>query len=281
MLAGIGINCALALGKGLAGLLGHSYALVADALESVSDVITSIGVLIGLKFAAKPADDSHPQGHGKAEPIAAAFVALVSIVAACALAVESVRMMRTPHDLPAPFTLGVLVIVLVVKEAMFRYATRVGRSVGSTAVQAEAHHQRSDAITSLAAFIGISFALVMGKGYESADDWAALLSSTVIAVNGIRLFTGAVRELLDSAAPQELSERVAAIALEVSGIEGTDKCIVRKMGFDYLVELDVLVEPELTVRRGHELAHEVQEHVRRSMPEVTRVLVHVEPADLD
>jgi len=279
MVLGIVVNFGLALVKFLAGFFGHSYALIADAIESCSDVVTSTGVLLGLRYAAKPADEDHPHGHGKAEPLAATFVSVVLLIIAGSVAVESVHMIHTPHRTPAAYTLIVLIGVLVVKETLFRLTMKVGRDVDSTAVKSEAFHQRSDAITSVAAFIGISVALIGGPGYETADDWAALLASGVIAYNAATLFRNALRELLDKAPPAELADQVSKLATSVAGVLGTHKCFVRKVGLDYLVDLDILVEGEITVRAGHDLAHDVQDKIRAEMPTISRVLVHVEPID--
>lgn len=279
MFVGIVVNLLLVATKATAGILGHSYALVADAVESLTDVVTSVAVLLGLQYAAKPADEDHPHGHGKAEPLAASVVALVLLAIAVGVAVESVRMIHTPHSPPASFTLVVLVGVLAVKEVMFRFILRTGHEVGSTALKSEAWHQRSDAITSLAAFIGITVALIGGKQYASADDWAALLASAVIGYNALLLLRGATSELLDKAPSDELAEQICTVATAVDGVLGTHKCFVRKVGFDYFVDLDILVDGELTVRQGHNLAHDVQDRIRGVVPSVTRVLVHVEPID--
>ncbi len=279
MFVGIVVNLALALVKGAAGILGHSYALVADAVESTADVITSTGVLVGLGYAAKPADEDHPHGHGKAEPLAAAFVAFALFGAGIFVAVESVHLIHTPHKSPAPFTLIILLAVLAIKEALFRFVKDVGDDVGSTALKSEAWHQRSDAITSAAAFIGISIALIGGKGYETADDWAALLASAVIGFNAVSILRNAIGELLDKAPPDELSAQICSAAIQVPGVLGTHKCFVRKVGLDYFVDLDILVDGELSVREGHDLAHSVQDKLKVEIPIISRVLVHVEPID--
>lgn len=279
MFVGIAVNLLLVAVKATTGFLGHSYALIADAAESLTDVATSSAVLLGLQYASKPADEDHPHGHGKAEPLAASAVALVLLGIAVAVAVESVRMIHTPHSPPAAFTLVVLIGVLAVKEVMFRFILRTGHEVGSTALKSEAWHQRSDAITSLAAFIGITIALIGGKQYAAADDWAALLASAVIGYNALLLLRGSTAELLDQAPSDELSEQICTVATAVDGVLGTHKCFVRKVGFDYFVDLDILVDGELTVRQGHNLAHDVQDRIRGVVPSVTRVLVHVEPID--
>ena len=175
-LLGMVINAALAIAKIVAGVLGNAYVLIADGIESTLDVAGSVVIWGGLKFAARPPDETHPYGHGKAEPVAAAIVAGGVIAAAIGLAIQSAREIVTPHHAPAPFTLVVLIAVVVVKELLYRSVIRLGRNVESTAVQTDAWHHRSDALTSLAAFVGITIALIGGAGWESADDWAALFA---------------------------------------------------------------------------------------------------------
>lgn len=277
-LLGIGINALLAAIKAAAGFLGNSYALIADAIESMSDVISSIIVWIGLKVATRPPDTNHPYGHGKAEPLAAAVVALALLAAAISIVLQSLHEIRTPHHAPAPFTLAVLVLVVLTKEMLFRFVFKVGDETQSTAVKGDAWHHRSDALTSAAAFIGISIALLGGKGYESADDWAALLASGVIAFNAFTILRNALAELTDASPDARIERSVRTTAGAVEGVIGLDKCHVRKLGFDYYVDLDVIVNSELSVRQGHEIAHRVQDAIRAANPNISKVLVHVEPS---
>jgi cation diffusion facilitator family transporter len=276
---GIIINILLAITKGVAGIVGHSYALVADAIESASDIITSGVVAFGLRMAGKPADERHPYGHGKFEPLSAAIVSLILFAAAIIIAVESVKEISTPHHAPAPFTLVVLILVIIIKEWLFRSVLSASETISSTALKTDAWHHRADAITSLAAFVGISIALIGGPGYESADDFAALIASVVIATNAAMLIRPAVLELIDTAPDPELIKRVRAVATTVPGVLGTHKCHIRKVGFDYFVDLDVLCDPDSTIRDGHNVAHDVGEKIHEEFPQVRKVLVHVEPAD--
>jgi cation diffusion facilitator family transporter len=278
-LVGIVINGVLVAVKATAGVLGHSYALVADAVESGSDVISSLVVFFGLKIASQPPSEKHPYGKGRAEAVAAVVVAIALFLAAAGIAIYSVREIETPHHAPEPFTLWVLGAVVFVKEALFRFVFKTGESVTSTAVKADAWHHRSDAITSLAAFIGISIALIGGKGYESADDWAALVAAAVIFLNAYLLVRPALSELTDATPDSAIGQQIRSVAVTVPGVQGTHRCWVRKTGFDYFVELDVLVEGSTTVREGHNIAHNVVDAVRDAMPFVTRVIVHVEPSD--
>lgn len=278
-LLGMAVNACLAVVKGVAGVIGNSYALVADAIESAADVVTSFVVLLGVRMAGKPADADHPYGHGKFEPLAAAVVSLTLFGAAVLIMVESVREILTPHHAPEPFTLVVLVAVVVIKEVLARYVGKTAEGIGSVAVKADSFHHRADAITSAAAFVGISVAVFGGPGFEIADDIAAVLAAVVIAINALVLFRPALSELIDTAPAPEIAQSIRDIALQVPGVLGTHKCGVRKVGFVYFVDLDVLCNPDETIRHGHEIAHNVGEAIHSALPAVAKVLVHVEPAD--
>jgi cation diffusion facilitator family transporter len=277
-LFGMLVNLIFAAAKILGGLFGHAYVLIADGIESALDVAGSFVIWGGLKFAARPPDETHPYGHGKAEPIAAAIVAIGVLAAAVGLAIESVREILTPHHGPAPFTLGILIVVIVVKEILFRYVNRIGRHVESTAVQTDAWHHRSDALTSAAAFIGISVALIGGTGWQSADDWAALFACAVIAANGIRLLRPAFYEIMDTAPRGKIVTSIRRVASSVPGVMQVEKCRVRKMGLDFYVDLHVGVDGSISVHEGHKIAHRVKSAIQQSDPRIADVLVHIEPA---
>ena len=277
-LLGLLINVALASVKILAGVVGHAYVLIADGIESALDVGGSIVIWGGLTVAARPPDRTHPYGHGKAEPIAALVVALCVLAAAIGLAIESVREILTPHHGPAPFTLAVLVVVIVIKEFLFRYVNRIGRDLESTAVQTDAWHHRSDALTSAAAFIGISVALIGGDPWQSADDWAALFACAVIAATGIRLARPAFYEIMDTAPGGKIVRSISAVARSVPGVVEVEKCHARKMGLDYYVDLHVGVDGNISVHHGHEIAHRVKSAIQQSDSRIADVLVHIEPA---
>lgn len=274
---GIGLNLLLAIVKVVAGVLGNSYALIADAIESGSDVLSSILVWIGLRTAARPPDENHPYGHGKAEPVAAIVVSLMLISASVLIAVESINHIRTPHETPAAWTLLIIGAIVIGKELIFRYVMRTAEDINSTAIKGEAQHHRADAITSVAAFVGITIALIGGKGYESADDWAALLAALFIAYNAWNIFRPAFSELMDEAVDGKIVAEIRVIANNVEGVEAIDKCFVRKMGFEYFVDIHVVVNGEISVREGHDIAHRVKNSILQSKPEVYDVLTHVEP----
>jgi cation diffusion facilitator family transporter len=276
---GILVNIGLALAKCSAGLFGNSFALVADGLESLTDVFSGLVVYFGLRIAVKPPDKDHPYGHGKAEPIAALVVSLALMAAALAIIYEGIREITSPHDTPKPYTLVVLAGVLIIKEFLFRHVGSVGESIGSIAVKADAWHHRSDALTSAFAFVGISIALLGGPGWEAADGWAALCAALVILYNAWKQLMPAVRELTDIAPDVSMEAQVRTTAARVPGILGLDKCPVRKMGFSFYVDLHVVVKGEMTVREGHLLSHKVEDEILKALPQVAEVLVHVEPED--
>ncbi len=273
------VNAVLAAGKIVAGVWGHSYVLIADGIESTADIFSSFLVWCGLRVSALPADDNHPYGHGKAESLAGVLVSLILLAAAVLIAVQSVREIRTPHHPPAWFTLPVLLGVIVVKEAMFRMALRAGQTLTSTALTGDAWHHRSDALTSAAAFVGISIALIGGRGYESADDWAALIACGVIAWNGLRIFRTALDEVMDAAVAPEIVAQVRSLAMDVEGVVAIDKCRIRKTGLHLSLDIHVVVDGGLTVRRGHDIAHLVKDRLIASPHRINDVVVHIEPAE--
>jgi cation diffusion facilitator family transporter len=276
-LMGIAISVVLVFIKGIAGYLGHSYALIADATETGADIISSAFLWLGLRIALKSPDEEHPYGHGKAEPLAAVVISLFLICAAIWIAYHSLQFITTPHVLPEQFTLYILIIVIIVKEAMFRHVLNVGKKINSQAVIADAYHHRSDVITSVAAFIGISIALIGGRGFEGADDWAALVASGLILYNALDLLRPALGEIMDAAPSNEIVMKVRQLADSVPNVVAIEKCYVRKMGFDYYVDLHIEVDGEMSVTEGHRISHMVKDKILKSNLRVTNVLVHVEP----
>jgi cation diffusion facilitator family transporter len=251
---------------------------VADAVESMADIFSSLIVWRGVVVAAAPPDEDHPYGHGKAEPLASAMVATMLLLAATWIAIQSVREIVTPHRAPAPFTLLVLVGVVVVKELLFRFVQGEADAVDNSAVRSDAWHHRSDAITSFAAGLGITVSLLGGAGYEAADDVAAVFAAGIIAWNGWRLLRPAMDELMDTCPDSALVERLRHIAARVPGVDNVEKCFARKSGYQYFVDMHVEVQPALTVVEAHAIAHEVKDAVRHEVPSVCDVLVHIEPS---
>ena len=276
---GLGANLVLAGVKLSAGLIGHSYALVADAVESLADVFSSLVVWRGLVVAALPADKEHPYGHGKAEPIAAAIVAGMLLTTALSIIVQASEAILAPSTRPAKFTLAVLIASLVIKELLFRFVAREAEALDNLAVRTDAWHHRSDAIVSLAAAVGIAVSLWGKSNLIAADKIAAIAAAGVIAWNGWNLMRPALNELMDAAPDLALVGKIKTIASATPGVRFVEKCVMRKTGYHYFVDMHVEVDPQMTVLAAHEIAHRVKDSIRGQFPTVLDVLVHIEPAD--
>jgi len=270
-------NTALAIIKGLGGFFGNSYALIADAIESTTDIFSSLLVLFGLKYANKPADKNHPYGHGRAEPLITFLVVGFLITSATIIAYESIKNIGTPHELPKTWTLLVLAPLIIWKEISFRLVMKKAKETNSSSLKADAWHHRSDAITSVAAFIGISIALYFGKGYETADDWAALFASGFILYNSYIIFRPALGEIMDEHLYDDLIEEIRKVSLTVDGILATEKCFIRKAGMQYHVDLHATVDKNVSVKTGHDYAHQLKDTLRNEIPQLGHVLIHIEP----
>lgn len=278
VLRGIALNAVLAVVKFAGGIFGHTYALVADGAESTLDILSSLLVWAGFRVAARPPDADHPYGHGKAEPLTALGVAVFVFAMAGWVAWHAVHEIITPHEGPKWWTLPLLAGVVVIKIWFSRRIGEAGEETGSTALGIEAMHHWSDAVTSAAAFVGIAIALAGGKGWEAADDWAALFGCVVIAFNGVGMFGKALGDVMDTAVPEDFENEVRALALAVPGVEALDKVRVRKSGLSHLVDIQVRVNGELTVRAGHDIAHAVKDALIASAPHgISDVSVHIEP----
>jgi cation diffusion facilitator family transporter len=274
---GMALNAVLAVIKVAGGIVGHAYALVADGVESLSDIAISILLWAGFKWAARPPDADHPYGHGKAEAVAGLFTATVVLAAGIGIGWHAVNEIRDPQLVPRWWTLLILAGVVATKVIFSRRLDAVGRDTESTALGAEAWHHLSDAMTSAAAFIGISIAVIGGPRYAAADGWAALVASAFIAFNGIKIFMRALNEVMDIAVPPKMENEVRELASRVPGVASLDKCRVRKSGLSYLVDIQIRVVGELSVREGHNIAHAVKDTLLASRLRVSDVTVHVEP----
>jgi cation diffusion facilitator family transporter len=275
----IASNALLAIIKGLAGFFGNSYALTADAIESTTDIFSSFLVLFGIKYSNKPADDNHPYGHGRAEPLITFLVVGFLITSATIIAHESISNIGTPHELPKSWTLFVLAAIILWKEYSFRLVMKRSIESNSSSLKADAWHHRSDAITSVAAFIGITIALILGKGYESADDWAALFAAGFIFYNSYKIFRPALGEIMDEHLNEDLIIEIRTIAHRVDGIVNTEKCFIRKAGMKYHVDLHAIVNSNISVKEGHEISHVLKDTLRAEIPQLGNVLIHIEPTN--
>ena len=270
-------NFFLVFVKLTAGILGNSFALIADSIESAGDVFSSLIIYMGLRISAKPSDEDHPFGHGKVEPVISFLVVLFLIISAGFIAFQAINNLQSPQVMPKPYTLFILAGIILYKEAFFQFVRRKSIETSSTSLKADAWHHRSDAITSLAAFIGISLALLLGEGYEQLDDWAALVASLIIIVNAYFVFRPALGELLDEQKYDELIDEVKHVAEQVEGVIDTEKCFIRKFGMRYVVDIHVRVSASLTVIEGHTIGHLVQSTLQEKFPQIEHVFTHVEP----
>ncbi len=275
--AGLFVNAALVVAKLVAGIVGHSYALVADAVESSTDIFGSLIVWAGLHVSAQPADESHPYGHGKAEALATAAVSLMLLGAAIGIVLAAIHEILTPQNAPRPFTLVVLGGVVLIKEVLFRKVFEVGDETSSSVVMADAWHHRSDAITSAAAFVGIALAIWGGPGWESADDWAAIAAAGIIAINGGRFLRVSINDLMDRTPEAAVLAQIEAAAHSVDGVCATEKLRVRRHGTELLVDLHVQADPLLSLHDAHIISGKVKGAIRGAVPAVRDVLVHMEP----
>ncbi|MCC6546855.1 cation transporter [Candidatus Sumerlaeota bacterium] len=271
-------SVALGIIKITTGIIGESYALIADGIESITDVVSSVALLLGLLYSVKPPDEEHPYGHAKLETLAGLFVAFAVVGAATIITIESIREILTPHLTPKWFTLPVLIITIFVKVLISRVVSHGGARHGSGAMKAESWHHLSDAITSGAAFVGISVALAGGGNrWASADDWATLVACVVIYWNGFRLAKNAASDLLDRAPEADLMRRLREIASGVDGVLGIEKMRVRQSGMGYMMDIHVEVDPQMTVVDSHEIARAVKRTLIASGNRVMDVIVHIEP----
>jgi len=272
-------NTALAIIKALAGFFGNSHALIADAIESTTDIFASLLVLLGFKYAKRPADENHPYGHGKIEPLVTFGVVAFLVVSATVIAYTSIQNLQTPQEVPKSWTLVVLGVIIIWKEISFQIVIKKSKQTNSSSLKADAWHHRSDGITSIMAFLGISIALVFGEGYEKADDWAALLASAFILYNSYLIFRPALGEIMDEQVYDDLIIVIREKSILVEGVIDTEKCYIRKAGMRFHVDLHAIVDSEISVKEGHDISHQLQDYLQKEIPNLGKVLIHIEPND--
>ena len=272
-------NALLASIKWTAGYFGNSYALIADAIESTTDIFSSALVLFGIKYSSKPADKNHPYGHGRIEPLVTFAVVGFLVISASIIARQAIININTPHELPRAYTLIILAGIIIWKEISYRLVIKKSKETKSSSLKADAWHHRSDAITSVAAFLGISIALIIGKGFESADDWAALFASAFILYNCYLIFRPALGEVMDEHTHDDFIFQIREISKNVNGVIETEKCLIRKTGMKYHVDLHIIVDGEIPVKEGHLISHNLKDLLKEKIPEISNILIHVEPRE--
>ncbi|MEX0721708.1 MAG: cation diffusion facilitator family transporter [Balneolaceae bacterium] len=270
-------NALFAIAKGVTGILGNSFALIADAIESTTDVFASLLVLFGIQYSAKPPDDNHPYGHGKAEPLVTFAIVGFLVISATVIAYRAIQNIQTPQETPENYTLLVLGGVIITKEFFYRFVSKKSDETKSSSLKADAWHHRSDAVTSLTAFVGISISIFFGEGFEKAEDWAALAASFFILYNAYLIFRPALGEIMDEHLYDDLIAKIRNVSKEVDGVIDTEKCIVRKTGMVFHVDLHLIVSGNIPVKKGHEIAHRLKDEIQKQLPEIADILIHVEP----
>lgn len=270
-------NAFLAAIKLIAGIMGSSFALIADAIESITDIVASFIVFLGLKYALRSPDKNHPYGHGRAEPLITFIVVGFLLLSATLIIIQSIRNLMIPQTPPKSFTLIILGGIIIFKETFYRFVNRKSKETGSTSLKADAWHHRSDAITSMMAFIGIAISIYFGEGFEKAEDIAAMIAGGIIIYNAYLIFRPALGEIMDEHVYDKQVEKVKALAMEVEGIVDTEKCLIRKTGMYYWVDVHVVVDAKISVAEGHLIGHDLKDRLMQKYPEIINVLVHIEP----
>lgn len=270
-------NAILATIKWIAGYFGNSYALIADAIESTTDIFSSTLVFLGIKYSNKPADKNHPYGHGRIESLVTFIIVGFLIISATIIARQSIINIRTPHESPKAYTLLILAGVIAWKEISYRLVIKKSKETKSSSLKADAWHHRSDAITSVAAFMGITIAIILGKGFESADDWAALFAAGFILYNCYLIFRPAFGEFMDEHIHEDMVLKIREVSKMVDGVIETEKCFIRKIGMKYSVDLHITVRGTSSVKEGHSISHKLKDKLQQEIPEISNVLIHVEP----
>jgi len=279
VLLGAAANAILAALKIGTGFVGHSHAMVADGVESLSDIVSSIVVWLGVMISHQPPDSDHPYGHGRADTLAAGFTSVLLLGMALVILVKSAQGLLQPRPAPAWFTLPILLVAVGAKQWLSRTIERAGRRIQSSALKADAKHHSSDAFISGAAAIGIIITLIGGKGYESADSWAAIIAAFVIAWNGLNLLQPVVAELMEESAPPELLGKLESIASRVPEVKKVEKCVARRIGPDFVIEMHIEVDPDMNVKKAHGLSHRVKDAIQHTMKNIKDVVIHIEPYD--
>ena len=271
-------NISLAAVKIVVGMAGSSYALIADGIESIADCVSSLIVWNGLRVANRAADEDHPYGHGKAEAVAALLAGIGLVVSAGIIAWHAVREMFSPHLTPALFTIPALILIIAAKEALYRFTSRGASHHDSGALRAEAWHHRSDSLTSLGVLLGIIIAVVAGPDYAYFDDLAACLVTGLILYNAFRIMRPALDELMDRKIEDEQATSLFKAISSVPGVMDVETLIVRRSGRGFIVDVHLEVNPAISVREGHAIAHAVKDQLLDlDQPTVLHVTTHVEP----
>jgi cation diffusion facilitator family transporter len=277
----LGINLVLGLVKLMGGIVGDCFALIADAVNSLGDVVTNVVLLVALRLAQQPPDAEHPYGHSRAEGIAASNIAVVVVVSACFVGWEAIQRLYLKHELPATWTLWIAGINVIIKEGLYHYKIRVGKRTGSLAIIANAWDHRSDALCALAVLVGLSVVLFGGSNYLWADEVASLIVVCIILWSGFKLIRCSTSELMDVQANPEFVEGIRDEATAVDAVKAIETLWVRKSGLEYFADIHIQVDPDISVAEGHRIGHKVKDRLLAKFNNLRDVLVHLEPYQTD
>ncbi len=271
------VNLMFALCKGIAGVFGNSFALVADAIESMTDVFSSLLVFLGIKYATRPADNNHPYGHGKVEPLVTFVIVGFLLFSSGIILYNAIDNIGTAHEKPKMYTIFVLLAVVISKECIYRFMHQKGQDTHSTSLNSEAWHHRSDAISSGMALIGIVIAIFGGEGYESADDYAAIITAGIIIFNTYLIFRPALGEIMDEHLHCDLEDDIRTLSKAHFPETETEKLFIRKYGMFYHIDMHLMVNPKMNVYDAHVLSHQVKDLLMKANPHICNILIHIEP----
>lgn len=274
---GLIINLSLGAVKLVGGIIGQSFALMTDAVNSLADSFATIVVLVALRVAQRPANATFPYGHSRAEGIAASNVALIIALTALMVGWEAIHRLTQEHDVPPVWTLWIAGSNIIIKEVLYRYKTRVGRRTGSAAIIANAWDHRADALCAMAVLIGLMVVRWGGPNYLWADEVAALIVVAAILWSSVELFRRSASELMDAQADQGFVDQIRRTANDVPKVCGVEKLWVRKSGLEYFVDIHLEVAPDLTVAAGHDIGHAAKSRLLSTFPAIRDVTVHLEP----
>ncbi|WP_304296938.1 cation diffusion facilitator family transporter [Porphyromonas gulae] len=276
-------NLLLTVGKFFAGFVGHSGAMIADAVHSLSDLLTDLVVFIFISISGKPSDKNHDYGHGKFETLATAIIAITLVVVGAMLCSDGLtkvhRHLRYGDELARPGAIALLMafVSIVAKEWLFRVTRCVGKEENSRSVIANAWHHRSDAYTSIATLIGIGGAFLLGRGWMILEPLAAAVVSIFIMKVGFEMALPAFRDLLEQSLPDDIEEEIEKIICSESMVKGVRRIRTRNIGNYYAVEADILVDGGLSVTLSHAATQRIEKLLRRRYGQPTHIVIHVEP----
>lgn len=269
------VNLLLAVGKLVAGILGNSSAMVADAVHTFSDVLTTIIVLLGLRVSSKKADAGHPYGHERYESVFAKILSIILLITGIFLGYESFQILKSGNiETPGMIALIAALISIIIKELMYRYTMGVAKKIKSISMEADAWHNRSDALSSIGTFVGILGAKI---GFPALDPIAGLVVAFMVIKVGMDLYLKSIKELVDEAASDEIIKRIEIISNSIPGVKKINKLKTRVFGNRVFVDLDIAVDPDITVKEGHDISKELHDELEGQIEDIKHTMIHVEP----